>query len=69
MNITYSYRIEKAMAINLSSTFDMKNDIIIQRKMICAIHLHRKAMELVFILWYLYITNTGYYQDVGSVKL
>jgi len=49
-NIIYSYRIEQAMIINLSPSFDMKNDIVIQRKIICAIRIHRKAMELVFIL-------------------
>jgi len=36
------------MAINLSSSFDMKNDIVIQRKMIHAIRIHRKAIELVY---------------------
>ncbi|KAH0945740.1 hypothetical protein HN011_001500 [Eciton burchellii] len=40
------YRIEQAMAINLSSSFDMKNDIVIQRKMIRAIRIHCKAIEL-----------------------
>jgi len=42
--------IEQAMA---SSSFDIKNDIIIYRKMICAILIHRKAIELV--LSYTYI--------------
>ncbi|KAH0945754.1 hypothetical protein HN011_002257 [Eciton burchellii] len=36
------YRVEQAMA----SSFDIKNDIAIYRKMICAILIHRKAMEL-----------------------
>jgi len=44
----------------LSSTFDIKNDIIIHRKMISAIHIHRKAMESVFILWYMYVTNESF---------
>jgi len=53
-NIIYSYRIKQAMAINLAPTFYMKNDIVIQKKMIRAIRIHRKAIELVLILWYLY---------------
>jgi len=40
------------MAMNLLFSFDMKNDIVIQRKIIYAIHIHRKAIELVFILLY-----------------
>ncbi|KAH0945751.1 hypothetical protein HN011_002254 [Eciton burchellii] len=36
------YRVEQAMA----SSFNMKNDIVIYRKIICAILIHRKAMEL-----------------------
>ncbi|EZA51611.1 hypothetical protein DMN91_004428 [Ooceraea biroi] len=40
-----SYRIEQAMAIELLHIFDMKNEIIIYRKIICAVDIHRKAME------------------------
>jgi len=54
-SIICSYRVQRA--INLSSSFDMKKDIEIHRKIISAIHIHRKAMELVFILKYMYITN------------
>jgi len=57
-SVIYSYRVERA--INLSSTFDMKNDIIIHRKMISAIHIHRKSMESVFMLWYMYVTNESF---------
>jgi len=49
------YRVEQA--INLSFSFDVKNDIVIHKKMISAIRIHRKAMESVSILRYVY--NTG----------
>jgi hypothetical protein len=67
-NVIYSYRVEQAMAINLSPNFDMKNDIIIQRKMICAILIHRKAMKLVFIL-YMYVMKKERYQEVINIKV
>ncbi|RLU23641.1 hypothetical protein DMN91_003847 [Ooceraea biroi] len=40
-----SYRIEQAMAIELLHNFDIKNRIVICRKMICAIDIQRQAME------------------------
>ncbi|XP_019888317.1 uncharacterized protein LOC105282617 [Ooceraea biroi] len=40
-----SYRIEKAMAIELLHNFDMKNGIVICRKIICAVDIQRQAME------------------------
>jgi len=67
-NVIYSYRVEQAMAINLLPTFDMKNDIIIYRNIICAVLIHRKAMELVFIL-YMYIMNKRHYQETINITL
>jgi len=64
-NVIYSYRVEQAMA---SASFDIKNDIIIQRKMICAILIHRKAMELVSII-YMYVMKKRRYQEAINVKL
>jgi len=63
-NIIYSYRVEQAMA----SSFDIKNDIVIYRKIICAILIHRKAMELVFIL-YMYIMKKQRYREVINIKV
>jgi len=66
-NVIYSYRVEQA--INLSPSFDLKNDVIIQKKMICAILIHRNAMELVFIL-YMYIMKEEYNVKLAiNVKL
>lgn len=49
-SIIYSYRIEQAMTIGMLENISLKNDMIC-RKIICAVDIHRKAMELVFI-WY-----------------
>jgi len=38
------------MTSNVLQNSDLKNDIMIYREIICAIDIHCKAMELVFIL-------------------
>ncbi|XP_026825106.1 uncharacterized protein LOC105282612 isoform X2 [Ooceraea biroi] len=40
-----SYRIEQAMAVELLHIFNIRNEIIIYRKIICAIDIQRQAME------------------------
>ncbi|XP_019888698.2 uncharacterized protein LOC105283870 isoform X2 [Ooceraea biroi] len=40
-----SYRIEQAMTIELLRDLNTKNEIVIYKKIICAVDLHRKAMQ------------------------
>jgi len=47
--IFYSYRIEKAMAVNMLNNVYLKNEIIMYKEIIHAVDIHRKAMKLVFI--------------------
>jgi len=47
--IVYSYRIEKAMAINMLNNVYLKNEIIMYKEIIHAVDIHRKAIKLVFI--------------------
>ncbi|EZA47948.1 hypothetical protein X777_15044 [Ooceraea biroi] len=49
-----SYRIEQAMAIELLHDLNTKNEIVIYKKIICAVDIHRKAMEFAKC----FITNT-----------
>jgi len=47
--IVYSYRIEKAMAINMLNNVCLKNEVIMYKEIIHAVDIHRKAIKLVFI--------------------
>ena len=51
---SYSFRIKKAMAINMQQDVNKDQMIIIYKGIICAIDIHRKATESVHILQYLY---------------
>ena len=51
---SYSFRIKKAMAINKQQDVNEEKMVIIYKRMICAIDIHRKATESVYILQYLY---------------
>jgi len=53
---SYSFRIKKAMAINMQHEEKMNEEkmVIIYKGLICAIDIHRKAIESVHILQYLY---------------
>jgi len=51
---SYSFRIKKAMAINIQQDINKEKMIIIYKGIICAIDIHRKATESVHILQYLY---------------
>ncbi|XP_026825111.1 uncharacterized protein LOC105282612 isoform X5 [Ooceraea biroi] len=44
-----SYRIEQAMAVELLHIFNIRNEIIIYRKIICAIDIQRQAMDNPFV--------------------
>ena len=50
----HSFRIKKAMAINMQQDVNKEQMIIIYKGIICAIDIHRKATESVHILQYLY---------------
>jgi len=45
----YSYRFERAMLTNTLQGINMINHFVIYKRVICAIDIHRKAMELVSI--------------------
>lgn len=47
--IIYSYRIEKAMEVNMLKDINLHNEITIYKRIIYAVDIHRKAMELVLI--------------------
>jgi len=51
---SYSFRIKKAMAINMQQDVNEEKMVIIYKGIICAIDIHRKAIESVHILQYLY---------------
>jgi len=51
---SYSFRIKKAMAINMQQDVNEEKMVIIYKGIICAIDIHRKATESVHILQYLY---------------
>jgi len=51
--IFYSYRIEKAMTANMLKNSSLENEIIIKKKIIHAVDIHRKAIKLVFISYQL----------------
>jgi len=51
---SYSFRIKKAMAINMQQDVNEEKMVIIYKGIICAIDIHRKATESVYILQYLY---------------
>jgi len=53
--IFYSYRIEKAMTANMLKNSSLENEIIIKKKIIHAVDIHRKAIKLVFIPYQLWI--------------
>jgi len=44
--IIYSYRIERALKINISQNISLKNRISKTESLICAIDIHREAMRL-----------------------
>jgi hypothetical protein len=52
--ITYSFRIEQAMTINILSNINYKNQIIC-KKIADGVDIHRKAMELVILSDNIYI--------------
>jgi len=45
----YSYRFQTAMSASTLQDINVMNDFVIYRRIICAIDIHRKAMELVSI--------------------
>ncbi|XP_032666619.1 uncharacterized protein LOC116842067 [Odontomachus brunneus] len=45
-----SYRIEKAMEINVAQTIDLKNDTMIYNEIIHAVNIHRKAITIIKFL-------------------
>lgn len=50
MHIIYSYRIEQAMTINRPGNTSMReNEIMICKKLRCAVNIHRKALGLIVI--------------------
>jgi transcriptional regulatory protein LevR len=50
--ITFSFRIEQAMTLNVTSNRNYKNQFKICRKIADAIDIHCKAMESVFLcIW------------------
>jgi len=49
-NIIRSYRLERAMEIKILQNITLKNETVIYKQIIYAVDIHRKAMELVFIL-------------------
>jgi len=48
-NIICSYRLERAMRSKKLQSISLRNEIMIYKEIICAINIHRKAMELVFM--------------------
>ena len=50
---SYSFRIKKAMEINMQHDVTEEKMVIIYKGIICAIDIHRKATESVHILQYL----------------
>jgi len=46
----YSYRFERAMQTGLQD-INVMNEFVICRRIICAVDIHRKAMELVSVKW------------------
>ena len=51
---SYSFRIKKAMTINMQQDVNEEKTVIIYKAIICAIDIHRKATESVRILQYLH---------------
>jgi len=49
-NIIHSYRLERAIRTRILQNISLKNEIMIYKEIIYAVDIHRKAMELVFIL-------------------
>jgi len=48
-NIIHSYRFEWAIGTKKLQSISLKNKVVIYEKMISAVDIHRKAMELVFV--------------------
>jgi len=46
----YSYRIERAIKINILQNNTLKNKILRSEDLICAVDIHRQAIELVYII-------------------
>jgi hypothetical protein len=47
--IACSYRIRRAMTMNILPNISLKNEMEMYREIICAVDIHRKAMESVFV--------------------
>jgi hypothetical protein len=47
----YSYRFERAMQTGTLQDINVMNEFVICRRIICAVDIHRKAMELVSVKW------------------
>ncbi|XP_026825895.1 uncharacterized protein LOC105285848 isoform X5 [Ooceraea biroi] len=48
--IIYSYRIKQAMTINMMKNANQENQILIYRKIVCAVNMHCKAMDFLELL-------------------
>lgn len=54
-NIIYSYRIKRAISMNMLINIDLQDEITIYKNMIHAVDIHRKAMQLVYLSCNIYI--------------
>jgi len=69
-HIVYSYRLGQAMKGNMLQNASLKNEIMIHEEIISAIHIHRKAMELVFIrIFIVYIMLTMLIRKTANILL
>jgi len=46
-NIIYSYRIERAMSIDMLQNINLRKHVLIIKGLICAVDIHRQAMKFV----------------------
>jgi len=49
-SIIHSYRFRRAMQSKKLQSISLKNETVIYQEIICAVDIHRKAMQLVFML-------------------
>lgn len=54
-NIIYSYRIKRAISINMLMNIDLEDEIAIYKNMIHAVNIHCKAMQLVYLFCHIYL--------------